>query len=124
MSKALELAAHLEAFALNFKDRKAAAELRRLDAALVIVDGELAECKAAYESQFKELHALKAQRDANAQLIAAAPELLAALISIKKRLEECSKVSEISARDAYDSFYQEVVNDAIAKATGPEGGAQ
>ena len=34
----------------------AAAELRRLAA----VESELADCKAAYESQFRELHALKA----------------------------------------------------------------
>jgi hypothetical protein len=32
MSKAFELAAHLEGWALNYKDREAAAELRRLAA--------------------------------------------------------------------------------------------
>lgn len=64
MSRAYELSISLDMHWLDY-DRchpmdapmceAAAAELRRLSA----VEAELAECKAAYESQFKELHSLK-----------------------------------------------------------------
>ena len=55
---------------------------------------------------------------ANAKLIAAAPELLDALRSIDQRLKECWRMGgPISAHEAYDSFYQEIVQEAIKKAT-------
>ena len=54
---------------------------------------------------------------ANARLISAAPCLLAALKSLHDRLIECS-ADPISAAEAYDSFYQEMVVAAIAKAKG------
>lgn len=57
---------------------------------------------------------------ANARLMAAAPELLGALIAIDKRLTECAAIPA-SAADAYDSDFQEMVRDAITKATGGEG---
>ena len=59
MSKAEELAEALrtgDRSGIWYSGMEAAAELRRLSS-------ELAECKAAYESQFKELHALKAQEE-------------------------------------------------------------
>lgn len=53
----------------------------------------------------------------NARLIAAAPDLLATLVAIDERLTECAAIPA-SAADAYDSDFQELVRDAIAKATG------
>ncbi len=50
-------------------------------------------------------------------LMAAAPELLTTLQIIQQRLEACAK-EPISAADAYDSFYRDLVEDAIAQATG------
>lgn len=54
-----------------------------------------------------------------ARIAAAAPELLEALISMRDRLQICAK-NGLSASDAYDSFYQEIVEEAIAKATGSQ----
>lgn len=53
----------------------------------------------------------------NARLIAAAPELLEALQSLHDRLLDC-ELHQITAREAYDSFYRGLVKEAIAKATG------
>jgi hypothetical protein len=50
---------------------------------------------------------LKAQRD----------ELLAALKTINSRLLECA-ANPVFVNEAYDSFYQEIVNGAIATAEG------
>jgi len=44
-------------------------------------------------------------------------ELLAALELIDKRLRECASMP-ISAAEAYDSFYQSEISNAIAKAKG------
>jgi len=54
--------------------------------------------------------------EANAKLIAAAPELLEALKAIDERLENCSN-SPICADEIYDSFYKDIVQQAIKKAT-------
>jgi hypothetical protein len=43
-------------------------------------------------------------------------ELLDALVSIHERMQNCI-VLGLSAHEAYDSFYQELSNDAIKKAT-------
>jgi hypothetical protein len=56
---------------------------------------------------------------ANARLIAAAPELLEALQELHERLVACSTES-IYAGEAYDSFYRDLVVEAIAKATGAQ----
>lgn len=55
--------------------------------------------------------------EANANLIAAAPDLLEALKELRKRLIKCS-ADPISAAEAYDSFYQDIVLSAINKAEG------
>ncbi len=43
-------------------------------------------------------------------------ELLAALQAIDERLRACT--GPVSATEAYDSFYQEIVAEAIANGTG------
>lgn len=58
-----------------------------------------------------------AEAKRNARLIAAAPDLLAALKDLDDRLQLCKDVG-VTADEAYDSFYQEIVRAAIAKATG------
>ena len=55
--------------------------------------------------------------EADARLIAAAPDLLAALKDIDDRLRECSALP-ITAAEAYDTFFRTLVADAIAKADG------
>lgn len=57
------------------------------------------------------------EASANLRLIAAAPDLLEALKELHKRLIKCSS-DPISAAEAYDSFYQEIVLSAIDKAEG------
>ncbi len=54
---------------------------------------------------------------ANAGRIAAAPDRLAALQELDERLRKCGS-DPITAAEAYDSFYQGLVAEAIAKATG------
>lgn len=54
--------------------------------------------------------------EANARLITAAPELLDALIAIRDRLKQCEGVP-VTPFEAFDSFYREIVDEAIAKAT-------
>lgn len=46
--------------------------------------------------------------------------VLEALKTLRVRLLECSEHGSISARDAYDSFYQAVVDDAIKAVTGEQ----
>lgn len=57
------------------------------------------------------------QLEANANLISAAPELIEALQSLDRRFRVGIELG-LSAEEAYDSFYQEIVSEAIAKATG------
>lgn len=61
----------------------------------------------------------EAKVDANAILIAAAPDLLEAIQSVHKRLLRCIEL-DLSAEEAYDYFYQEIVREAIAKALGEQ----
>lgn len=63
------------------------------------------------------IEAMRAKRDEARQLADAAPELLDALKSLNDRLHTCIRLN-VSAQDAYDSFYQEIVAEAISKATG------
>ena len=59
------------------------------------------------------------EANANARLIAAAPELFEALTEIDKRFRQCMLLG-LSAEEAFDSFYQLIVSDALAKATGEQ----
>jgi hypothetical protein len=54
---------------------------------------------------------------ANARLIAAAPDLLGALQQIKQRLDTCH-LHIMNGHEVFDSFYVEMIDKAIAKATG------
>jgi hypothetical protein len=60
-----------------------------------------------------------AEQIANAVLMAAAPDMFDALESIRSRFTEAIALG-LSAAEAYDSFYQEIVDEAIAKATGSQ----
>lgn len=53
----------------------------------------------------------------NARLVSAAPDLLDALWSIKTRLLDAIKAG-CTAEEAYDSFYQDLIEEALVKATG------
>lgn len=57
-----------------------------------------------------------AEVTANAKLIAAAPDMLEALIDIKDRIDKC-KGLPLTHDEALDSFYVEIINEAIKKAT-------
>ena len=54
---------------------------------------------------------------ANAHLIAAAPELIDALETLHERLMSCCR-SPITVYEAYDSFYQGIVSNALKNARG------
>lgn len=54
---------------------------------------------------------------ANARLVAAAPVLLGTLQDLHNRLSEAVQLG-LTAQEAYDSFYQEMVGEALSKATG------
>lgn len=53
----------------------------------------------------------------NARLIAAAPDLMGTLLDLHNRLSEAVQLG-LTAQEAYDSFYQEMVGAALSKATG------
>jgi len=58
---------------------------------------------------------------ANARLIAAAPDMLATLIDLRDRLDDFKSAFEstdITVADVFDSFYRELIDEAIKKATG------
>ena len=59
-----------------------------------------------------------AVNNANARLIAAAPDLLEALKSLDKRLRTYTDLEGFTVADAYDSLYQDLVSSTIYKATG------
>lgn len=46
-------------------------------------------------------------------------ELVDALLSLRERLDECVRLG-LSAHEAYDSFYQEMVKDTLSRATGSQ----
>ena len=77
---------------------------RRAHAATVAMQAKAKRDDAAYDAQ-------------QARLIAAAPDLLAALQEIDKRFSMCATAG-LSASDAYDSYFQCMAQSAIAKATG------
>lgn len=56
------------------------------------------------------------EEHANAKLIAAAPDMLEALKELKERLDKC-KGLPISNLEVFDSFYQEIIDEAIKKAS-------
>lgn len=53
---------------------------------------------------------------ANAKLIAAAPMMLATLRDLKERLRQCAD-APVTAHEAFDSFYELLIDEAIARAT-------
>jgi hypothetical protein len=55
--------------------------------------------------------------EANARLIDAAPEMLAALKTLKSRIEECDGLP-VTTLEVFDSFYREIIDEAIHKAEG------
>ena len=57
-------------------------------------------------------------RHAAAELALKADACVQALRDLDARLKECSKEGCISAREAYDSFYQETVAEALAAFNG------
>jgi hypothetical protein len=64
-----------------------------------------------------ELVAIGAEADAKiATLTARVAELSGALLDIDGRLRECMGNPHISAADAYDSSYQELVSEALGAA--------
>jgi hypothetical protein len=77
----------------------------------------LGPCKAGHfvpaPKPVSEIDTLRAE---NAALRASRDELLAALKALDERLRACAK-EPISAQEAYDSFYQEMVESAIAATT-------
>ena len=77
---------------------------RRAHAASVALQARIKKENAAHDAQ-------------QARLIAAAPDLLAALQEIDKRFSMCATAG-LSASDAYDSYFQCMAQSAIAKATG------
>jgi hypothetical protein len=54
---------------------------------------------------------------ANAHLIAAAPHMYDVLCDLRSRIKACANLP-ISTNEVFDSFYAELINDAIAKAKG------
>lgn len=62
-----------------------------------------------------------AETEANARLIAAAPELLEALKEIVKACEECEADENMSIVDAFTQDMEDAARAAIAKATGESG---
>lgn len=60
----------------------------------------------------------EAQQYKNAVLMVSSPDLLEVLQSLKARMEECAAIPSCSASEAYDSFYREMIDAVIAKATG------
>lgn len=52
-----------------------------------------------------------------AKILAASSVLLAVLVDVKNRLEQCAATTA-SAADAYDTFFQIEINNAIAQAKG------
>ncbi len=56
------------------------------------------------------------ESNANAKLIAAAPDLLQALQEIKERVDQCKNAPLVSINETFDSYYQKVLEDAINKA--------
>lgn len=80
-----------------------------------VIDADKNVVAEFYEDIREQGECAREEAKANATLYAAAPDLLEALVAIGTRLLICGP--DVSAQDAYDSFYQEIVKDAIAKAT-------
>jgi hypothetical protein len=79
-------------------------------------NGRIGWASLAYADTNQEAAKNDPAREANARLIAAAPDMLAALIDLDARLRECGALH--TAEDAYDSFYRGIVEEAIRRATG------